>query len=296
MKLTLALLSLLIALAPVAPAQTVDAAKAAAEARGVPAAASQIAGDAIDKAKDKLGEMARKAADKPASTKSGLSVRKATNPDNPANWGKNDVHKLAVMDIEFAGNTETVMIELYPQDAPRTVANFADNCESGTYNGLAIHRAIDSYLVQTGDPYTSDDSKRNEWGTGGEEKSIPAEIKRPHRVGSIAMARRNDKVNPDRKSNGYQFYIALGNMSAVDGQYTVFGQVISGIEALQSLSHTPVDSNDCPLSRIEIKSLKVVDQKGPLIVMRETGAGGKKRFTKPSSAKSGIERFLSRIW
>lgn len=249
---------------------------------------TETLGKAAEKAAAKLGDS--KTAKPKASTKSS-----ASNPSDPASWGKNEVHKLAVMEVDFNGDEQTIMFELFENSAPRTVANFTDNCNAGAYNGLAIHRAIDSYLVQTGDPLSADDSARDRWGTGGEEKSIPAEIKLPHKLGSVAMARRNDKVNPDRKSNGYQFYFALGNMGALNGQYTVFGQVVSGLEWLERISRVPADSNDCPLGRIEVKSIQVVDQTGPLLVLRETPTG-KRRYTKPSAAKSGVEKFIERIW
>lgn len=216
------------------------------------------------------------------------------NPSDPSKWAKDAVHKLAVMEVEFGGRNQTIIFHLLENVAPKHVANFIANCEDKAYNGLAIHRAIDGYLVQTGDPLTADQSKRNEWGTGGEEKSVPAELGGRHKLGAVAMARRGDKVNPERKSNGFQFYFALGNMSQLDGAYSVFGQVVSGLEVLEDISRVPADSNDCPLARIEIKSIKVVDQKGPLIVMKQ--ADGKRRFTKPASARSGWERFLERVW
>lgn len=253
--------------------------------------------------KAKLPEAVRAIAEKGESmvkkgvgAKPSVAVRKAANADDPAQWGKEEVHRLAVMDIEFGGSTQTIMFELLDEAAPRHVANFVENAEAGAYKGLAFHRAIDGYLVQTGDPLTADDSRRNEWGTGGEDKTVAAELKLPHKIGSVAMARRSDGVNPTRKSNGYQFYFALGNLSALNGAYSVFGQVVSGIEVLESISRVPVDSNDCPLARIEVKSIRVVNQKGPLVVMRESGAAGKKRFTKPASARGPFERFLDRVW
>jgi cyclophilin family peptidyl-prolyl cis-trans isomerase len=109
------------------------------------------------------------------------------------------------------------------------------------------------------------------------------------------MARRGDGVNPDRHSNGYQFYIGLGNLSGLDGKYTVFGQVVSGLDILKEISKAPADSNDCPLSRIEVKGIRVVDQKGPLVVMKNS-TSNRKRFTKPGSARGAFERFLDRVW
>lgn len=288
MKMIPRLLSLLGVLALVsasAQAQAPAAADLAKEKAKLPDAVREIA---------EKGESAVKKAT--GAAKPSVSVRKAGNTADPSQWGKQEVHRLAVMDVEFGGETQTVMFELLDESAPRHVANFVENCEAGAYKGLAIHRAIDGYLVQTGDPLTADDSKRNEWGTGGEDRTVAAEIKLPHKLGAVAMARRGDAVNPDRKSNGYQFYFALGNLSALDGSYSVFGQVVSGLEVLESISRVPVDSNDAPLARIEVKSIRVIDQKGPLLVMRETAGAGKKRYTKPASARGPFERFLDRVW
>lgn len=247
--------------------------------------ATEKAPAATEKAKSMIGAVKTSKPSKPDNT---------PNPSDPSKWSADSVHKIAVMEVDFGGSTESIIFHLREDIAPKHVANFISNCEDKAYNGLAIHRAIDSYLVQTGDPLTADQSKRNDWGTGGEEKSVSAELGGKHKLGAVAMARRSDKVNPDRKSNGYQFYFALGNMSGLDGAYSVFGQVVSGLEVLEQISRVPADSNDCPLARIEIKSIKVVDQKGPLIVMKQSD--GKRRYTKPASARSGWERLLERIW
>lgn len=274
-----------------------EAAARAADARKAAASSDPSITETLGKAADKAAGKLQSASDSPSAppAKKGTTKGKGRNPDDPTTWGKSEVHKLAVMEIMFGGAAQTVIFELHENDAPRTVGNFADNCASGAYNGLAVHRAIDSYLVQMGDPITADESARDRWGTGGEDKSVPAEIKLPHKLGAVAMARRGDKVNPERKSNGFQFYFALGNMAALDGQYTVFAQVVSGLEWLERISRVPADSNDCPLERIEIKSIKVVDQKGPLMVLRESSTG-RRRLTKPDAAKSKVTRFIERIW
>lgn len=217
--------------------------------------------------------------------------------ESPSLWPKDSVHKLAVIDIAFGGTRETVMIELFPSDAPQTVANFINRCESGVYNGLSFHRAIEGFLVQTGDPLTSDESAREKWGTGGEDQTLPAEIKRPHRIGAVAMARRSDKVNPQRRSNSSQFYIALGNYGSLEGKYTVFGQVVSGLSTIQNISRMPVDANDCPIARIEMKSVKIIDHKGPLQTQSElAGDGDGQRYTKPNASRGFMGRFLHRVW
>ncbi|HRJ08303.1 MAG TPA: peptidylprolyl isomerase [Prosthecobacter sp.] len=234
--------------------------------------------------------------DGPVVSQSGRKTTFSALPgEDPSAWKSDELRKLAVMEVSFGGAVETVMFVLHPQDAPQTVSNFLDNCETGAYNGLAFHRAIEGFIVQTGDPLTSDEGARERWGTGGEEKTVPAEIKRKHRKGAVAMGRRSDSVNPGRRSNGFQFYFALGNFGSLDGKYTVFGQVVSGLETLERISKMPVDSNDCPVARIEIKSLKVLDQKGPLQEpVRDTGDG--RKYTKPAAAKGFFERFLERVW
>ncbi len=284
----------LFASAQLAFSQAVDSTTVEKEKAKLPDAIRKIAekGDSAGKPSD---DTPKKTTTTKSGKKSSSSSSKKSDVDDPAHWGPKDIHKLAVMEISIGGRAETVMFQLYPNSAPLTVANFIENCTANAYKGVAFHRAIDKYLVQTGDPLTADDSKRNQWGTGGEDKTIPGEFTLPHTSGAVAMARRDDSVNPERRSNGYQFYFAMGNLSALNGTYSVFGQVVSGMDVLQEIAKSPVDSNDCPLQRIEVKSLKVADHKGPLVVMHTVGVG-RKRFTTPSSAKGPLTRFLERIW
>ncbi len=259
-----------------------------ADANSAVNAAREAAPQAVEKIEKKAGDAADKIASKKGGTQSATR-----NVADPAGWGPEEIRKLAVMDIRVGKETRTVMFELFTADAPKTVANFIANADSSVYNGLAVHRTIDSYLIQTGDPLTADDDARDKWGTGGQDR-LPPEFKRSHKMGAVAMARRGDKINPSRLSNDSQFYFVLGNMAPLDGQYSVFGQVVSGLEELEAISYVPTDSNDCPLERVEIKSLRVIDHKGPLVVTRSTGAG--RKATKPFSAKGPFERFLERGW
>jgi cyclophilin family peptidyl-prolyl cis-trans isomerase len=107
------------------------------------------------------------------------------------------------------------------------------------------------------------------------------------------MARRGDSVNPSRKSNGSQFYISLGNYGSLEGKYTVFGQVVSGLDVLQHIAKMPVDSNDCPVARIEVDSIRVMDQKGPMSTL--SGEGDKRRF-RTGGSRSMVGRVLDRVW
>jgi cyclophilin family peptidyl-prolyl cis-trans isomerase len=161
---------------------------------------------------------------------------------------------VAVFKLDVMGQTRRVAIQLYPADAPLTVANFQENIRRNYYDGMAIHRVIPNYLVQMGDPQSKDPRTRAGWGTGGLETTLPSEIKLRHRLGTVGMARLSDASNPTRKSSGSQFYITTGDMRKFDGKYTVFGQVIQGYDTLQTISELPADENDNPYQRVQIKS------------------------------------------
>jgi peptidyl-prolyl cis-trans isomerase B (cyclophilin B) len=125
------------------------------------------------------------------------------------------VTQTAVITLE-TGNE--VKIEFYPQDAPKTVENFVTLAKRGYYDNLTFHRVVPDFVVQGGCP------KGN--GTGGPGYTIPAEFnKQKHVRGSVAMAR---SQHPD--SAGSQFYITYGATPHLDGNYTVFGRVVSGME------------------------------------------------------------------
>ncbi|MFZ4763389.1 MAG: peptidylprolyl isomerase [Roseimicrobium sp.] len=224
---------------------------------------------------------------KPATTKKAAPAEAKKAKDN-------EVHTLAVMKIAFGGSEHDIVFELLESKAPKTVQNFVDNVDKGIYGGMAFHRAVDDYLVQTGDPSSKDDANREQWGLT-QEYTIPGEFKLPHVLGAVAMARRSDKVNPERHSDGTQFYFVLGNMAQLNGSYTVFGQVVSGMEELKELSRVMTDSNDCPLERAEIKKIAVVQQAGPLVTFTKTGSD-KKRGTRPDALKGPLEKFLDRVW
>jgi peptidyl-prolyl cis-trans isomerase B (cyclophilin B) len=148
-------------------------------------------------------------------------------------------------------------IEFFENDAPRTVANFQKLARKGFYKGTAVHRAFGHTLVQMGDPL-SRKKDRSTVGTGGPGYTLAPEIRRKHVKGAVAAARLPDKINPSRVSNGSQFYICLEPMPNLDSQYTVFGKVIWGFETLDLISTKSVDSNDNPIERIEIRSVKIV--------------------------------------
>jgi cyclophilin family peptidyl-prolyl cis-trans isomerase len=115
-------------------------------------------------------------------------------------------------------NGNTIDIAFFPEDAPKTVKNFVDLAKKGFYNGLSFHRVVPNFVVQGGCPKGD--------GTGGPGHTIPAEFNaKPHVRGTVAMAR---SQHPD--SAGSQFYICYGPTPHLDRNYTVFGQVTSGME------------------------------------------------------------------
>ena len=127
-----------------------------------------------------------------------------------------------------------IVLELHPEDAPLTVANFTKLVTQGFYDSLTFHRVVPGFVIQGGDPNSRDDNPFND-GDGGPGYTVPAEIKGKHVKGSVAMARQSDEANPERASNGSQFYIALRDLPHLDDGYTVFGQVVSGWPAIDSI-------------------------------------------------------------
>ena len=165
---------------------------------------------------------------------------------------------VALLELRFADKTtRTVAIEFYEKDAPTHVANFKKLAADGFYKGCAIHRAVPNGIVQTGDPI-SKSSARDKVGTGGPGYTLPAEITRKHTKGAVAAARLGDKVNLQHRSNGSQFYISVSPQPQLDGHYTVFGNVIAGLDVIELISNKPTDSNDYPSERIEIRKVSII--------------------------------------
>jgi len=152
-----------------------------------------------------------------------------------------------------------IVVEFWPDVAPKTVANFLKLAKAGFYDGTAFHRIIDGFMIQGGDPLTKDPSKEAMWGTGSADERIKAEFnERKHDLGVISMAR---SQNPDSASS--QFFLCLGPVSQLDGKYTAFGKIIKGEDVLKKLGKTPVGPSaggeaSKPLSRVALESVKVV--------------------------------------
>jgi peptidyl-prolyl cis-trans isomerase B (cyclophilin B) len=161
---------------------------------------------------------------------------------------------VALVQVGKERDLRRVVIGLYDNAAPQHVQNFKDLVTRRYYNGMRFHRAFPGTLLQTGDPY-SRRGPSDRTGTGGPGYTIPAEIRLPHTKGAVAASRIDGPINPARVSNGSQFYICLKAMPDLNGQYTVFGRILEGLEDLDDISRKVTDPNNFPLEKITIKSI-----------------------------------------
>ncbi len=153
-------------------------------------------------------------------------------------------NEIAVIETSL-GNIE---FELLEDVASGHVKNFKDLANSDFYNGTTFHRVIPGFMVQGGDPNTKSDD-RSSHGMGGPGHTIKAEFNdEPHVRGIVSMARSQD---PD--SAGSQFFVVVKDSDFLDGQYTAFGRVISGMDVADKIVDSPKDDRDNPIDRIEMK-------------------------------------------
>ena len=153
---------------------------------------------------------------------------------------------MVIMELE---NGDVIKIELYPEYAPKTVANFEGLVKSGFYDGLTFHRVIRGFMIQGGDPLGN--------GMGGSEKKIKGEFRAngfannlKHTRGVISMARAHD---PNSASS--QFFIMHADAPHLDGSYAAFGKVVSGIEAVDEIASIPTDYSDRPKIAVRMKKV-----------------------------------------
>jgi cyclophilin family peptidyl-prolyl cis-trans isomerase len=146
-----------------------------------------------------------------------------------------------------------MVIELDDVAAPRTCGNFRKLVSNGFYNHTIFHRVIPNFIIQGGDPNSKSDDRRT-YGLGDPGYTLPAEIKLKHVAGAVAMARLPDSSNPQRDSNGSQFFICVAACPSLDDKYTVFGHVIRGMDTANKIANQPRDKTDDPIDRIEIQA------------------------------------------
>ena len=158
--------------------------------------------------------------------------------------------EIAVIETKFG----KIEIQFFEDKAPGHVKNFKDLAKKGFYDGTIFHRVIPGFMIQGGDPNTKSDDRSNH-GMGGPGYSIKAEFNdTPHKRGILSMAR-----SQDPNSAGSQFYIVVKDSAFLDGQYTAFGKVLSGMTVADQIVNAPRDRRDNPNERIEMK-VKVINR------------------------------------
>lgn len=153
----------------------------------------------------------------------------------------------------------TFVIQLLPEAAPNHVGYFIKLARDGSYAQTTFHRAVKMGIVQGGDPLSKDPAKRAMYGTGGL-GMLAAEVSR-EAVSRGAVAAVLQPGKPD--SAGAQFFIAVTDQPALNGQYTVFGRVVEGLEVVEKISAAPVDGQGKVTERIEIASVTIRDAPPP---------------------------------
>ncbi len=168
---------------------------------------------------------------------------------------KEEIKKMAetkaIIETKF-GNIE---LKFFPDVAPNHVNNFIELAKKGFYDGTTFHRVIPGFMIQGGDPNSKNPDKATH-GTGGPGYTVKAEFSsRPHKRGTLSMARAADP-----NSAGSQFFICVADASFLDRQYTVFGEVATGMDVADKIVSQPRDRRDNPDERIEMK-VRIIESK-----------------------------------
>ena len=153
-----------------------------------------------------------------------------------------------------------IKVKLYA-DTPKHRENFAKLALEKYYDGTLFHRVISGFMIQGGDPLTKDAANKARFGTGGPNYTVPAEFvpAHTHIKGALAAARRGDAVNPYKESSGSQFYLVQGDAHFLDGEYTVFGETIQGLDVIDKIAAVQTDARDCPVQDVKIVTIKLAE-------------------------------------
>ena len=155
----------------------------------------------------------------------------------------------------------TMRVKLYSK-TPKHRDNFAKLVGEKYYDGVRFHRVIEGFMIQTGDPFSRDTSKIDAWGTGGPDYTVPAEFVNEywHKKGALAAARKGDLANPTKASSGSQFYIVHDENACLhlDGQYSIFGEVIEGLDIIDKIASVATDRYDRPYEDVIIERITPV--------------------------------------
>ena len=155
-----------------------------------------------------------------------------------------------------------IKVKLYAR-TPKHRENFAKLALEKYYDGILFHRVIDGFMIQAGDPLTKDPANKARFGTGGPDYTVPAEFvsEYTHKKGALAAARRGDAVNPYKESSGSQFYLVQDEYACaqLNGDYTVFGETIEGLDVIDKIASVQTDGRDCPVQDVRIVTIKLAE-------------------------------------
>ena len=166
--------------------------------------------------------------------------------------------------FDIVTNMGTIRVKLY-KDTPRHRDNFEKLALSGYYDSTLFHRVINGFMIQGGDPFTKDTALVAQYGEGGPKYTIPAEMRdadgaplHRHKKGALAAARVGDLANPFKASSGSQFYLVQDPDHCVhlDGEYTVFGETVAGLNVIDKIAAVVTDRRDRPVSDVRILSIR----------------------------------------
>jgi cyclophilin family peptidyl-prolyl cis-trans isomerase len=192
-------------------------------------------------------------------------------------------------------------IQFFPDKAPKHVQEFLSSARKGVYDGTAFFRMVANGVIQGGDPaMKSPETPRSRWGTGGFEAAIPAELSdAKHQRGSISSVHLQNKAGSD----GSQFFVCVSPQPALDSKYTVFGQVLEGMEVVEQISRTPVDAQGLAQTPVHILKISIQPSRQEpyahasieelrKTVRLETTLGVIRIQTQPDWAPLAVQRFL----
>ena len=157
----------------------------------------------------------------------------------------------------------TMRVKLYNK-TPKHRDNFVKLVKEKYYDGIRFHRVIEGFMIQTGDPFSRDTTLASRWGQGGPSYTVPAEFVNEywHKKGALAAARKGDMANPTKASSGSQFYIVHDENACLhlDGQYSIFGEVIEGLDVIDKIAVVPTDMYDRPYEDVIIQTIVPVEE------------------------------------
>ena len=178
-----------------------------------------------------------------------LAVFAAHGPDKPGPKSSKD-------DVVTISTAQGIIRVILFDDTPLHKANFLEKAKTGFYDGTTFHRVIPGFMIQGGDANSKDADPSNDGLGQADEGTVPAEFAagHPHNYGALAAARQGDFANPQRASSITQFYLVENQAGThfLDGQYTVFGQVIQGLDVIGKIAKLPRDGRDRPSADIKM--------------------------------------------